>query len=53
MILIVVIFAAGVFLLVKGGDMFIDAAGWVSDVSGVSRVVIGATLVSFATTAPE
>jgi len=53
MILIIVFFAAGIFLLVKGGDMFIDAAGWVSDVSGVSRVVIGATLVSFATTAPE
>jgi cation:H+ antiporter len=53
MVLTVILFLFGIFLLVKGGDVFIDASGWVSDVSGISRAVIGATLVSFATTAPE
>lgn len=49
----VCLFFAGVILIVKGGDVFIDAAGWVSDVTGISKAVIGATIVSFATTAPE
>lgn len=47
------LFGVGILLIVKGGDFFVDAAEWVSDVTGISKVVIGATLVSFATTAPE
>ena len=47
------LFLVGALLIIKGGDVFIDAAGWVSDVSGISKAVIGATIVSFATTAPE
>jgi cation:H+ antiporter len=47
------LFAVGLLLVIKGGDIFVDASVWVSDVSGISRAVIGATLVSFATTAPE
>lgn len=53
MILAVVLFLAGAILIIKGGDIFIDAAGWVSDVTGISKVVIGATIVSLATTSPE
>lgn len=49
----VVLFLVGAVLIIKGGDIFIDAAGWVSDVTGISKVVIGATIVSFATTSPE
>lgn len=49
----VLLFLAGALLIVKGGDIFIDAAGWISDVTGISRVVIGATIVSLATTSPE
>jgi cation:H+ antiporter len=52
-LLAVIIFVLGSTLTVKGSGIFIDAAGWVSDVTGISRVVIGATIVSLATTAPE
>jgi len=51
--LAVVLFLAGTILIIKGGDVFVDAAGWMSDVTGISKVVIGATIVSFATTSPE
>lgn len=47
------LFLAGTAIVVKGADVFVDAAGWVSDATGISKVVIGATLVSFATTSPE
>ncbi|MDR3311431.1 MAG: calcium/sodium antiporter [Oscillospiraceae bacterium] len=52
-IIAVGLFITGLFLVIKGGDFFVDAAAWVSDATGISKVVIGATLVSFATTAPE
>ena len=52
-ILMFVLFSAGILLIIKGGDFFIDAAGWMSDVTGISKAVIGATLVSLATTSPE
>ncbi|MDR1821809.1 MAG: sodium:calcium antiporter, partial [Oscillospiraceae bacterium] len=51
--LAVLIFVIGLALVIKGGDFFVDASVWVSDVSGIPKAVIGATLVSFATTAPE
>lgn len=51
--LAVVLFFAGTVLIIKGGDVFIDAAGWTSDVTGISKAVIGATIVSLATTSPE
>ena len=46
-------FVLGVVLIVKCGDMFVDAAGWIARVSGIPAFVIGATIVSFATTLPE
>jgi cation:H+ antiporter len=49
----ILLFIAGLALVIKGGDIFVDASVWISDVSGVSKAVIGATLVSFATTSPE
>ncbi len=49
----VLLFAVGVVLIIKGGDVFVDAATWTSDVTGISKVVIGATVVSLATTSPE
>ncbi len=51
--LTVVLFALGLFIIVKGGDFFVDAARWVSLVTGVPRIIIGATVVSLATTLPE
>ncbi len=49
----VLLFLVGALIIIKGGDLFVDASGWTSDVTGISRVVIGATLVSLATTSPE
>jgi cation:H+ antiporter len=47
------IFLAGVILIVKGGDYFVDAASWIAEVSGVPKLIVGATIVSLATTLPE
>lgn len=49
----VVLFVIGLVLIIKGADVFIDAASWMADVTGISGAVIGATIVSFATTSPE
>lgn len=52
-VLIFVLFAAGLFLIIKGGDWFVDSASWIAEVLGVPKFVIGATIVSVATTLPE
>ncbi len=49
----VVLLAVGIFLVVKGGDWFVDAASWIAEVSGIPTFIIGATIVSLATTLPE
>jgi len=46
-------FVAGCLLIIKCADIFCDAAIRLAEVTGVPRMVIGATVVSFATTAPE
>ncbi len=45
--------ALGIILVVKGGDWFVDAASWIAEVSGIPTFIIGATIVSVATTLPE
>lgn len=47
------LFAFGLWLTMRGGDAFVDAACVIARVSGVPQVVIGATIVSLCTTAPE
>ena len=47
------VFMIGVILVVKGGDWFVDAASWIAKAAGVPSFLIGATIVSFATTMPE
>ena len=49
----VVLLAVGIVLIVKGGDFFVDAASWFAEVSGIPKLIVGATVVSFATTLPE
>lgn len=51
--LAVVLFLVGIALIVKGGDFFVDAASWIAEVSGIPKIIIGATIVSVATTLPE
>ena len=51
--LVVLLFAVGIVLIVKGGDYFVDAASWIAEVSKIPKLIIGATIVSIATTLPE
>lgn len=51
--LAVILFIIGIILIVKGGDFFVDAASWMAEVSGIPKFVVGATVVSLATTMPE
>ena len=50
---IIILFIIGIVLIVKGGDLFVDASVWIAEVSGIPKFIIGATIVSFATTLPE
>ena len=50
---IILLFVLGLVLIIKGGDWFVDAAGWIAEVSGIPRFIVGATIVSVATTLPE
>ena len=50
---IVLFFAAGLICIIKGGDLFVDAASWIAEASGIPKFIIGATIVSCATTLPE
>lgn len=49
----VFLFLVGIALIVKGGDAFVDAASWMAEVSGIPKLIVGATIVSVATTIPE
>lgn len=51
--LCIVLLIVGLVLIVKGGDWFVDAASWIAKVSGIPTFIIGATIVSIATTLPE
>lgn len=47
------IFLVGLALTIKGGDWFVDSASWFAEATGIPKFVVGATVVSFATTLPE
>lgn len=49
----VLLFAVGIVLVVKGGDWFVDAASSIARAANIPPFIIGATIVSFATTLPE
>lgn len=51
--LVIVLFLVGIVLIMKGGDAFVDAASWMAEVSGIPKLIVGATVVSLATTLPE
>lgn len=51
--MIIFLFIVGIVFIVKGGDYFVDAASWIAEVSGIPKLIIGATIVSLATTLPE
>ena len=51
--MIFALFSAGLFCIIWGGDRFVDAAAGIARLSGIPPFVIGATVVSVATTLPE
>ena len=51
--MVIVLFLVGIIFIVKGGDYFVDAASWIAEVSGIPKLIVGATIVSLATTLPE
>lgn len=53
LVLMAAVFLAGIVLIVKGGGYFVDAASWIAEASGIPKLIIGATIVSVATTLPE
>ncbi len=48
-----ILLALGIALIIKGGDIFVTSSVVIAKHAGIPRVVIGGTLVSLATTAPE
>ncbi|MBR5827604.1 MAG: calcium/sodium antiporter [Clostridia bacterium] len=48
-----VLFVVGLVAIIKGGDWFVDSAAWFAEATGIPKFVVGATVVSFATTLPE
>lgn len=51
--LMYLLFVVGVALIVKGGDWFVDGAVWIAEVTRIPKFIIGATIISVATTLPE
>lgn len=52
-VLICVLLVVGLVLIIKGGDYFVDGASWLAEASGIPKFIVGATIVSVATTLPE
>lgn len=52
-ILPILLFVIGLILIVKGGDVFVDAATYIAEANGIPKILVGVTIVSFATTLPE
>lgn len=48
-----VLLAVGIVLIIKGGDFFVDSSVWVAEILHMPKFLIGATIVSLATTLPE
>ena len=46
-------FLIGLLFICKGGDWFVDASTYIARAYGIPKYIIGATIVSFATTMPE
>ena len=48
-----IILIIGVFLLIKGADIFVDGASSIAKKIGIPSVIVGLTIVSLGTSAPE
>jgi cation:H+ antiporter len=50
---LVALMIAGIILMIKSADIFVDSAVKIAEMSGIPKMIIGATVVSLATTLPE
>lgn len=50
---VILLFVVGLMLIIKGGDWFVDSAVFIANLTGIPKFIIGATIVSVATTLPE
>ena len=48
-----ILFGIGLLLIIKGGDMFVAGACKLAEAMKIPKFIIGATIVSIATTMPE
>ena len=53
MFITILLFLVGFILITKGADIFIDCAVDIGKKANISEMILGATIVSFATTLPE
>lgn len=53
MLITIVILIIGFILLVKGSDLFVDGSSSIARILGVPAVIVGLTIVSMGTSAPE
>ncbi|MDP3919229.1 MAG: calcium/sodium antiporter [Candidatus Omnitrophota bacterium] len=53
MLIQILYLAAGLLLVIKGGDLFVDSSVHISRRLHIPRIVVGGTIVSLATTVPE
>lgn len=51
--LLIVFLIVGMLFLIKGADLFVDGASSLAKKMGISSLIIGLTIVSFGTSAPE
>lgn len=52
MFITVVLFLVGFLLITKGADIFINCTVEIGKKTNISEIILGATIVSFATTLP-
>ena len=52
-ILVVVLFLLGFVLILKAGDLLVESSVWIAEITKIPAMIIGATVVSIATTFPE
>lgn len=51
--IVFLVFTVSLVIIIKGGDWFVDSATAVAQITGIPNILIGATIVSVATTLPE
>lgn len=52
-VITIILFTLSLLMITKGADWFVESAVSISEKSGIPKVIVGATIVSFATTSPE